>query len=120
GCSLLLRRDGGRRERALGAGLAVPRRPSKAGRAPRAEKAKKLEKAADAFSSFRPASEAMTEVLAVPTVFCQLDHATGVGGWPVERFTLIHGPSGGGKTKALIGLFLSFLLQGHYAYFLDP
>lgn len=52
---------------------------------------------AEAFKAFRPASEVLTSVRAVPTIFPQFDHATKVGGLPIERFTLLHGPSAGGK-----------------------
>ena len=71
------------------------------------------------FGAFRPASEVMTEVRAVPTRFVQLDHATKVSGWPIERFTLIHGPSNHGKSEFLLGLFASFLALDHMAHFVD-
>jgi len=54
-------------------------------------------KVAAEFKSFRPASEVLTRVKAVPTIFSQFDHATKVGGLPIERFSLVHGPSGEGK-----------------------
>lgn len=71
------------------------------------------------FKSFRPASVALTVVKAVPTIFPQFDHATRVGGLPIERFTLLHGPSAGGKTYWTIGLLLSFLIRDHFAYLID-
>lgn len=71
------------------------------------------------FKSFRPASEVLTRVKAVPTIFPQFDHATRVGGLPIERFTLLHGPSGGGKTYWTIGLLLSFLMRDHFAVLID-
>lgn len=71
------------------------------------------------FETFLPASEVLTEVRAVPTRFVQLDHATRVGGWPIERFTMIHGPSNHGKSECLIGLFGSFLQADHMAHFID-
>lgn len=59
-----------------------------------------LGKTAKAWSSFRPASQVLTAVKAVPTIFPGLDWATKVGGIPIERFTLVHGPSGEGKALA--------------------
>ena len=89
--------------------------------AKKAEKAagKKLSKVASAFKSFRPASEVLTVVRAVPTRFVQIDHATGVGGWPIERLTIVHGASGHGKSSFALGLAGSFLDCSHYADFVD-
>lgn len=66
------------------------------------ELAKKLD-------SFRPAREVLTRVRAMPTIFPWLDHATRVGGWPVERLGMVHGPSNDGKTVLVHGVGLSFL-----------
>lgn len=74
---------------------------------------------ADEFKSFRPASEVLKRVRAVPTIFPQFDHATKVGGLPIERFSLLHGPSAGGKTYWTIGLLLSFLMRNHLAVLID-
>ncbi len=71
------------------------------------------------FKTFRPASEVLTRVRAVPTIFPQFDYATKVGGLPIERFSLLHGPSGGGKTYWTIGLMLSFLMRDHMAVLID-
>ena len=60
-----------------------------------------LTRAASAFKGFRPASEVLTVVRAVPTCFIQVDHATRVDGWPIERFTMGHGPSNHGKAGAI-------------------
>jgi hypothetical protein len=84
-----------------------------------ADKRKSLTAVADAFKSFRPAARVFTEVRAVPTIFPHLDLGTRVGGWPIERSTLIHGPSNEGKTLFAIGLIKSFLLLDHFAMFLD-
>ena len=51
------------------------------------------------FTSWRPATEVLTRVEAQPTIFVQLDEATRVGGWPIQRFGLVHGESGHGKTS---------------------
>lgn len=78
-----------------------------------------LSKVAKEFKDFRPASQALTIVKAVPTIFPQFDFATRVGGLPIERFSLLHGPSAGGKTYWTIGLLLSFLMRDHFAYLID-
>jgi hypothetical protein len=52
---------------------------------------------AKGFKNFRHAREVLTRVRAVPTIFPQFDLLTKVGGLPIERFSLLHGPSGGGK-----------------------
>ena len=78
-----------------------------------------LEKVAAAFRGFRPASQVLTAVRAVPTRFIQVDHALRCGGWPVERFTLVHGPSNMGKTICVLGLIASFLERGHLAHYQD-
>jgi len=74
---------------------------------------------AERFDSFRPAIDVLTTVRAVRTIFPQVDLATRVGGWPIERFALVHGPSNEGKTLFLIGLGLSFLKLGHFFQFVD-
>jgi len=78
-----------------------------------------LEGVAKRFDRFRPAREVLTAVKAVPTRFVQLDHATKVGGWPVERFSLLHGPSNEGKTIFALGLVESFLERDHFALYID-
>jgi recombination protein RecA len=83
------------------------------------EKGKKLSKVSDAFSGFRHASEALTEVRAFRTIFVGLDHATGVGGWPLERFSLVHGRSGEGKSKFVIGLMKSCLMADGFVDYVD-
>ncbi len=84
-----------------------------------AAKTKALHTIADEFSVFRPAREVLRRVTAVPTIFPQFDHAVGVGGLPLERFMLIHGPSNEGKTILTHGLMLSFLKRAHFAVFID-
>lgn len=56
---------------------------------------------------------------AVPTRFVQFDHATRVGGLPIERFMMIHGPSSEGKSVCALGLCDSFLEQDHFALYID-
>jgi RecA/RadA recombinase len=74
---------------------------------------------AKTIGEFRAASEVLKPVSSIRTVFPQFDHATGVGGWPLERFSMVHGPSGAGKTLFTIGLFGSFLSRGDRVLFLD-
>jgi recombination protein RecA len=78
-----------------------------------------IEAAAKAFEDFRPARDVLTKVRAVQTRFIQFDHATRVGGFPLERFVLAHGPSGEGKTACELGLLDSFLARDHLAFFVD-
>jgi RecA/RadA recombinase len=74
---------------------------------------------AAAFKAFRPAREVLKVVRAVPTRFVQFDHATRVGGLPVERFMLLHGRSNEGKTMFAMGLVDSFVSAGHLALYID-
>lgn len=67
----------------------------------------------------RTARDALTVVRAVRTIWPQVDHALGVGGWPLERCCAIHGPSAEGKTLMMLGLVYSFLAQGHFALLVD-
>lgn len=71
------------------------------------------------FKSFRPASQVLTRVRAVPTIWPAFDYATKVGGLPIERFSLLHGPSASGKTYLTIGLLLSFLMRDHFGVLID-
>ncbi len=66
-----------------------------------------------------PAAQVLTEVRAVPTCFPQVDRILRVGGWPTDRFTLIHGDSNGGKTAFGLGLLASFLALDHFGAFID-
>ena len=85
----------------------------------RTRTAKKVTSAAGLFKEFRSAAEVLTKVRAVPTRFVQVDHALRVGGWPIERFTLVHGESGEGKTMFVLGLEDSFLALDHYVLHVD-
>ena len=89
------------------------------GRAAQDERMRDLAAVAGAFKGFRPAAEALTIVRAVPTRFIQYDHGTRVGGHPTERITLIHGPSGEGKTYFTLGQVGSFLKLDNPALFID-
>lgn len=74
---------------------------------------------AEKFSRWKPAGTVLTKVRAQPTRFVQLDRATRVGGWPLQRFGLVHGPSNHGKTQFALGLGMSFLQAGHYFGLVD-
>lgn len=78
-----------------------------------------MEQVASSFKAWRPASEVLTRVEAVPTIFPQYDVATRVMGHPIARFCRLRGPSNEGKTSFQIGLMLSFLQRGHFAGFAD-
>lgn len=78
-----------------------------------------LEKVVARFTTLRPAREVLRRVSAVPTFFTQFDHATGIGGFPNERFTLVHGPSNEGKTAFVLGLAGSFIAREHLAMLVD-
>ena len=65
------------------------------------------------FRTWAPASTVLTTVRSVKTIFIQYNQATRIKGHPLERFGLVHGPSGHGKTAFVLGLGLSFLQQGH-------
>lgn len=78
-----------------------------------------LSKVAARFTGLRPAVEALVNVRAVPTIFPSLDRELGVGGYPLERFALLHGPSSHGKTSLALGLMRSFLALDHYAIMID-
>lgn len=67
----------------------------------------------------RPASEVLREERVVPTIFPIFDHEIGVGGLPVGRVILVHGPSAEGKSPFGIGLGRSFLERGHFFDFVD-
>lgn len=67
----------------------------------------------------RPAREVMERVKAVPTRFVELDFATRVGGWPIQRACVVHGPSNEGKSALAIGLCGSFVEAGGLAKYDD-
>jgi recombination protein RecA len=69
--------------------------------------------------SFRPAREVLRRVRAVPTIFPGVDYKLRVGGWPLDRSAMVHGPSGMGKTQLVQGVGLSFLKRGHMFAFID-
>lgn len=82
------------------------------------ERLDKLAKVGDAMG-WTKASDVFVPIYAVPTIFPQFDEAVRVGGLPLERVVLVHGPSNEGKTAFVLGLGLSFLQRGHYFNFID-
>jgi|ERR1019366_3774349 RecA/RadA recombinase len=68
---------------------------------------------------FRQAREVLHKVRAVPTIFPDVDFKIRVGGWPIDRVGMVHGPSGEGKTTFAHGLGLSFLRRGHMYALID-
>lgn len=83
------------------------------------ERMKALAKVADRFEGWEPARKVLTPVKAVKTIFPQINLGTRVGGWPLQRVSLVHGPSAHGKTIFCHGLGLSFLRAGHFYGFID-
>jgi RecA/RadA recombinase len=67
---------------------------------PRRPDAKAFAEIAARSKSFRPARETLRRVRAVPTIFPDVDRATHVGGWPIDRIAVVHGPSAAGKALA--------------------
>lgn len=72
-----------------------------------------------AFEGWQPGREVLTPVRYVPTIFPQFDIATRVGGYPIQRIVLIHGPSNEGKTVLMLGLGRSFLERDHFYFHVD-
>lgn len=80
---------------------------------------KALASVAAGFKNFRPAVEVVQKIQAVPTIFPQYNAMTGVGGHPISRLSIVHGPSNEGKTTFTLGLGCSFLERGHFFALID-
>lgn len=78
-----------------------------------------LHSVAGLFDGFKPAATVLTVVRWIKTIFLQFDHATKIGGLPMERFMLVHGPSNEGKTYYILGLILSVLQLDGLAMLVD-
>lgn len=74
---------------------------------------------ASRFSGSRPAYEVLRKVRGVPTIFPFIDLQTKLGGWPIERPALVHGPSNMGKSALCLGLVKSFLEKDHFGLWID-
>lgn len=70
-------------------------------------------------TSWKPQAEVLREVEAVPTIWPSYDRKLGVGGHPISRLVICHGPSNEGKTTYVLGLIRSFLLRDHFVGFGD-
>lgn len=68
---------------------------------------------------WKPASDVLDEITAVPTIFSDFNRATMVGGLPVRRIHLVHGPSSGGKSVFVFGLIKSFIDRGYLGAYVD-
>lgn len=62
---------------------------------------------------WRPQVQVIQNIKAVPTIFPQFDRATRIGGSPIARTIVLHGPSNHGKTLFLLGLGISYLQKKH-------
>jgi hypothetical protein len=78
-----------------------------------------MESVAGRFTGWRPARDVLTRVKGVQTDFPSVDLLTKIGGWPIERPSLVHGPSNHGKTELCLGLGKSFLRRGHFFALVD-
>lgn len=85
----------------------------------RSKQAKAVSALAKRFEAFKPAREVFTNIIAVPTRFVQVDFATRVWGWPIQRCCVIHGPSNEGKSAFAMGLCGSFVDHGGMAKYDD-
>lgn len=81
---------------------------------------KALEQIEKKFGMWSRPEKVLSPVRAVPTIFPAVDAAMGCGGLPLERYILVHGPSGKGKSKLVLGFGLSFLEAGHVFGLLEP
>ena len=70
-------------------------------------------------AGWKPAWNALVEVRAVPSWFLSLNRVSKIGGWPTDRFTLLHGPSNEGKTEFALGLGGSFLASENLFALID-
>lgn len=81
---------------------------------------KGLATVAGRLSGWKPAHKVLAEVRVVPTIFPIVNAMSAVGGgWPTDRFTLLHGPSNEGKSEFMLGLGKSFLERGHLFAHID-
>ena len=86
---------------------------------PKNARAKVFASIAARSDGFQPARQVLRKVRAVPTIYPDFDRVSRVAGWPVDRVTMVHGPSHHGKTYFVAGVGLSFLKQGHMFCLVD-
>lgn len=77
-----------------------------------------LAKIAERFKSPK-ACDLFEEVESIPTDLIQMDHALRVGGCPVGRVGIIHGPTHEGKSFLALLLAKSFVSRGHFGLYAD-
>lgn len=65
------------------------------------------------------AAQKIRPVRAVPTIMYGFDWASGVGGWPVDRVSMIYGPSSAGKSLFVLALIRSFVDRKFLAALID-
>lgn len=87
--------------------------------APRTALLEQRAKVAGAMKGWKPARQVMKRVRALPTIFPGFDQGTRVGGLPLDRIILVHGPSNEGKTLFTLGLMLSFLRANNFVANVD-
>lgn len=78
-----------------------------------------FEKAASTFEGFKPASQILTKVRAVPTRFVSFDKGTRVKGLPLQRVIIVTGESAEGKTMFQLGCEDSFIDKCHFVLHVD-
>lgn len=78
-----------------------------------AEEVQSLAGIMEGVGDWRPQVSVIRNIKAVPTIFPQFNLATGIGGFPIERTIVTHGPSNEGKTLLMLGLAISYLSRGH-------
>jgi RecA/RadA recombinase len=92
----------------------VPPAPAK-----RNERLIAFEKAAKLFEDFKPASQVLTKVRAVPTRFVSFDKGSRVKGLPLQRVIIVTGESAEGKTIYQLGIEDSFIEKCHFVFHVD-
>lgn len=107
-----------------GKSISRPEPPSKAASPEEAaarnrDRIKRMASAMKDLGGSRPASEVLRRIEAVPTLLPHLDYKLGLGGYPIARVTVVHGPSNAGKSALALALIKSFLVREHYALFVD-
>lgn len=72
-----------------------------------------LNKTAFSIDGFTPARDVFTPIRSVKTRFISFNAATRINGFPLQRVTMVHGPSNEGKTTYVLGVAASFIDAGN-------
>jgi recombination protein RecA len=96
--------------------MRTPKKPV-SDREPEADRS--LRKAVEGLKGWGSAEEVLVKVRSVPTIFVDFDRALRVGGMPLGRFYVVHGPTSGGKSAFILGLVRSFLQRKHLVGYVD-